>query len=215
MRLTHARVSLELHVLAERQGLPVLALHSLFGSATDWGEAAGLWPGPVYALDFSGHGHSQWVAGGAYTPELLAGDADAALAQIGRAAVVGAGIGAYVALLLGAARPQAVPAALLLAGAGMAGGGALPDFSRPFFHRTVDDALARPVGCDPLVRMLEDDVRPVEYAAALAAAARCVLLANANGAPPPWWKALTLVPTVRSAPLAICDALAMLVAHAR
>src|SRR5262249_28271494 len=87
MRLRHGRISLELHELAQRHGPPLLLLHALFASSDDWGEAPALWPGPVYALDFSGHGRSDWITGGSYYPEQLAGDADAALQHLGRAAV--------------------------------------------------------------------------------------------------------------------------------
>ena len=131
MRIKHGRVSLELHELVRRDGPALLLLHALYGSHSDWGESPGCWPGAVYGLDFSGHGGSAWVTGGGYTAELLAGDADAALAQIGHATLAGAGIGAYVALLLAGARPEHVPAALLLPGAGLEGGGAAPDFENP------------------------------------------------------------------------------------
>jgi pimeloyl-ACP methyl ester carboxylesterase len=37
------------------------------------------WPGPVHALDFTGHGRSSLPTGGGYTAEMLMADADAAL----------------------------------------------------------------------------------------------------------------------------------------
>ena len=174
MRIKHGRVTLELHELVRREGLPLLLLHALYGSSADWGEAPGSWPGAVWALDFAGHGHSESIAGGAYYPELLVGDADAALAHIGRAALAGAGVGAYVALLLAGARRDTVPAALLLPGAGLAGGGALPDFERDFPQFEV--TARQPGACDPLVCTLERDVRPVDYAESFACAARRILL---------------------------------------
>ena len=130
MRVTHARTALELHELSQRDGPALLLLHALGGSSADWSEVPALWPGRVYALDFSGHGRSEWVRGGVYLPELLAGDADTAIAEVGAAAIAGAGIGAYVALLLAGGRRASVPAALLLPGRGLEGGGAAPDFDR-------------------------------------------------------------------------------------
>ena len=65
------------------------------------------WPGPVWALDFTGHGASTVPRGGGYTAEVLMADADAALAHLGPATVLGRGLGAYVALLLAGARPRA------------------------------------------------------------------------------------------------------------
>ena len=59
------------------------------------------WPGPVYALDFTGHGRSDVPAGGGYSAEILLADADHALAHLGTATVVGRGLGAYIALMLG------------------------------------------------------------------------------------------------------------------
>jgi len=186
MRIKHGRITLELHELARRDGVPLLLLHSLCGSSADWGEAPTMWPGPVFALDFAGHGHSDWIVGGAYYPELLAGDADAALAHIGHAAVAGAGVGAYVALLLAGARSKVVPAASLLPGAGLAGGGALPDHERDFPEFTV--AQREPGVCDPLVHSLERDVRPVDYADAFARAARRLVLVEDAAPRPPWWE---------------------------
>jgi pimeloyl-ACP methyl ester carboxylesterase len=196
MRIKHGRVVLALHELARRPGPSLLLLHALFGSSAQWGETPAAWPGPVYGLDFAGHGRSQWLSGGGYYPELLAGDVDAVLATIGPSAVAGAGLGAYVALLIAGARPDLVPAALLLPGAGLEGGGAVPDFQREFhaFEPSRRDG-AESVGCDPLVDTLAADIRPVDYTQELARAARRVLLAE-NGSPrPPWWDAVRRGPS--------------------
>src|SRR5262245_30656056 len=123
MRLQHARTALELHELSGRNGPALLLLHALGGSGSDWSEVPALWPGRVYALDFCGHGRSEWMSGGVYLPEILIGDADVALAHIGVAAIAGAGIGAYAAALLAGGRRKHVPAALLLPGHGLDGGG--------------------------------------------------------------------------------------------
>jgi pimeloyl-ACP methyl ester carboxylesterase len=164
------------------------------------------WSGPVAALDFSGHGASGRILGGGYTPELLAGDADAALAQLGTACVAGLGLGAWVALLLAGARLDQVPAALLLPGPGLAGAGALPDFEAPLsaeWIRRTDARLSSataPTSSDPLLVALERDVRPVDYAEAFALRARRVLLAEVGATGPPWWEAIAALATVERVP---------------
>jgi pimeloyl-ACP methyl ester carboxylesterase len=190
MRIEHGRVALELHRLANGRGPALLLLHELFGSAHDWRAAAQPWPGPVYALDFCGHGQSGRVRGGAYFSELLLGDADSALARIGRAALVGRGIGAYVALLLAGCRREQVPAALLLPGRGLSGGGASPTFAPDAFAPYLLPDADAPDGADPRVRVLEVDVRPADYAERFGRAARRLLLLEDGGARPPWWAAI-------------------------
>lgn len=189
--LRHARVALALHELARRDGPTLLLLHALGGDARGWGSLPDAWPGRVLALDFSGHGASEWVRGGAYSPELLAGDVDAALAEIGHATLAGAGVGAYVALLLAGARAAQVPAALLLPGAGLSGGGPQPDWDRPVL-RAVTPAAHPPLppGCDPQCCMLLADPRPPEYAARFAAAVRRLVLLEDDLPRPPWWEAV-------------------------
>lgn len=189
MHLKHGHISLVLHELQSGRGLPLLLLHQLRGSSADW-ELPLPWEGPVHALDFSGHGDSARVAGGGYYPELLVADADAALAHLERAAVAGAGLGAYVALMLAGARPQSVAAALLLPGAGLAGAGPAPDYEAPF--PDVDSIAAGVAGgFDPFVELLESFVRPASYTQAIAAAAQRVLLADDDeGERPPWWASL-------------------------
>jgi pimeloyl-ACP methyl ester carboxylesterase len=208
--LRHGRVSLALHPLREGAGPTLLCLHAVGGSARDFRAAARLWPGPVFALDFAGHGDSGPLRGGGYLPEILAGDADAALAQVGPARLAGVGIGAYVALLLAGGRPDAVPGALLLPGAGLEGGGAAPDFASDTQPRWTDFGTTLP-GCDPAVRRLERDVRPPDYAEAFARAARRLLLAEGDFTQPPWWEAVRACPTVAPAPGDLAGALARLV----
>jgi pimeloyl-ACP methyl ester carboxylesterase len=187
--LQHGRINLALHALGEGDGPALLLLHALYDSSRNWGDLPRHWPGPVYGLDFSGHGESDRISGGAYYAELLLGDADAALAQIGTAAVAGAGIGAYVALLLAGARPEQVAAALLLPGAGLRGGGEWPDFSAPF-AKSLAAADADGGGeHDPFLRALESDVRPAGYAARFATAARKLLMAKLVDDAPEWWAA--------------------------
>ena len=74
-----------LHELSGGTGEALLCLHELGGRADDWRDRTAAWSGPVFALDFSGHGQSSWLRGGGYTPELLAADADAADEQVDEA----------------------------------------------------------------------------------------------------------------------------------
>ena len=205
MRIRHGRIALELHELRASPGPALLLLHGLYGSSREWGEAVGQWAGPVYALDFCGHGRSEWLVGGGYTPELLAADADASLAQIGPAKLAGAGLGAYVAVLLSGARPDLVPAALLLPGAGMNGGGAAPDFRREL--RVVFDAVPATNGCDPLVSFLDYDVRPTDYAESFARSAHTLLLVEDGTPRPPWWQTVAEIGTAQPVSADLASAL--------
>lgn len=186
MRLSHARTEIELHRLSSEAGPTLLLLHQLFGSSAEWSGVAEAWPGTVYALDFSGHGRSQWFEGGAYSAEHFAANADIALQEIGPAVVAGAGLGAYVALLIAGGRPSLVPGALLLPGCGLAGAGAEPDNTRalPDFNASL---RADRNGGDPMTVCVEMFLRPTEYARRFADAARCLLLAEDCSARPPWW----------------------------
>jgi pimeloyl-ACP methyl ester carboxylesterase len=210
IRLSHGRVGLALHELRDAPGPTLLCLHAAGGAGADFAGVA--WPGRVFALDFAGHGASERLRGGAYYPETIAGDADAALAHVGPACLVGAGSGAYVALLLAGARRDAVRAALLLPGAGFAGGGAEPDWSRGDADRW-NDLGAAPPGCDPAVLRLERDVRPPDYAESFALGARRLLCAPADP-PPPWWDAVRRTPNAIAAPADRARALALLAEHA-
>ena len=195
MRLQHARVALELHELSQRDGPALLLLHALGGSSADWSETPALWPGRVYGLDFCGHGRSEWVRGGVYVPELLAGDVEVALTHIGSATLAGAGIGAYVALLMAGGRAARIPAALLLPGRGLAGGGGEPDFDRnPLTLMTPTAGETLPAGCDPYCGTLQFDTRPPGYAARFAEAARRLLLLEDGTERPPWWVAARSAP---------------------
>lgn len=187
MQLDHGRTSLSLVELQTGSGPSLLLLHELYGSAADWRQREIAWTGAVYALDFSGHGASASVKGGAYFCELLTADADCALAQCDATVVAGAGLGAYVALLLSGARADQVQASLLLPGRGLVGGGELPRWlEKP---RRVEDEI-RPHGqADPLVSYFESDIRPVDYAATFAAAARALIVLEDGTERPPWWKA--------------------------
>jgi pimeloyl-ACP methyl ester carboxylesterase len=200
MKLQHGRVSIELHSLHEGVGETLLLLHAVGGCADDWRDTSRVWPGPVFALDFAGHGGSGHVRGGGYYPEYFLADADLALQHVGgRAAVAGAGLGAYVALLLAGARPEGVRAVLLLPGRGLMGGGTEPDFGElaavgleALRARMQADARRYAPGSDPMVSDCEHDIRPPDYVAEFAAAARCPLFSEAvakSGEEPAWWRA--------------------------
>lgn len=171
IKLTHGRITLALHRLKEGEGRPLLHLHGL-GLRSPGSVPGDLesWPGPVYALDFTGHGESSMPEGGGYTPEVLIGDVDAAIQTLGQDAppsapsngvtIVGRGLGAYVALLVAGARPDAVRGAILCDGPGIAGGGPAP--GTPQVVRIDPEAPAPP---DPwALAELSRDVRPPDYA---------------------------------------------------
>jgi pimeloyl-ACP methyl ester carboxylesterase len=184
-------MTLELHERSQRPGPAALFLHALGGSSADWGELTEAWPGRAYALDFSGHGGSDWLLGGAYQAEFLVGDADVALAHIGPAWLIGAGLGAYIALLLAGGRRDLVHGAVLMPGAGLAGGGVEPDFTG-IERLTPLMVIANGTGhsgCDPRVAVLDADVRPLYYVEPFVSAARRLVLIDDGGPRPPWWEA--------------------------
>lgn len=159
--LTHNRIQLALHRLRDGEGRALLLLHGLGEQSPDdvphWATA---WPGPVAALDFTGHGRSTVPAGGGYSAEILLADADIALAALGEVTVVGRGLGAYVALLLAGARPAQVRGAVLCDGPGLWGGPSGPTSSSFVVlpdSRDVPDPYA--------LADLSRDLRPRDYAA--------------------------------------------------
>jgi pimeloyl-ACP methyl ester carboxylesterase len=158
--LRHNRIDLALHWLREGDGLALLLLHGLGERSPEavptWADH---WPGPVAALDFTGHGASTVPAGGGYTSEILLGDADIALGEVGEAAVVGRGLGAYAALQLAGARPDRVHGTVLADGPGLAGG--------PTEPTSGSYVLLRPDGQAPdpyALWELGRDLRPPDYA---------------------------------------------------
>ena len=163
--LQHNRIRLALHTLRAGEGRPLLLLHGLGerSPATVPNELVS-WPGPVYALDFTGHGQSTVPRAGGYTCELLMADVDTALVRLHSATLVGRGLGAYVALLIAGSRPERVRGAILRDGPGLAGGGAT--FNSPFIPY-VDPAQAAPPDPYALIE-LSTDVRPQDYASGFA-----------------------------------------------
>jgi pimeloyl-ACP methyl ester carboxylesterase len=213
MRIRNGRTNLELHERRSGRGTSLLLLHELHGSAKDWGDEIDIWSGPVFALDFSGHGASEWVSGGAYLPEHLLADADVALAAIRPAALIGKGIGAYVALLLAGTRPDDVPGALLLAGNGLAGGGPSPAFEGPRFARYLNSQPVVRNGADPRLSILEGDIRPPDYVEPFARAARCLLFGSDGAARPEWWEAARRSPCAVDASTNLAEGIVQLAAR--
>lgn len=120
--LTHNKITLALHQVRDGEGRALLMLHGLGESAAAMSALNVTWPGPVWALDFTGHGESTVPRGGGYSCEILMADVDIALRHLGEATIVGRGLGAYIAFLISGARPTLVRGAVLLDGPGLAGG---------------------------------------------------------------------------------------------
>ena len=180
-RIRHGRLGLALHRLqsdcdrASALESPILLLHELGSrSPEEIPNELGSWPGEVWALDMTGHGESDHPTGGGYTIETLAGDVDAALAEIGPATVMGAGLGAFLALLSAGFRPSLVQGAILLPGAGLEGGGPEPVGLAPVVDLSPEiRRLAESAGTDPFaLAELSHDVRPPGWAALFVRQAR-------------------------------------------
>jgi pimeloyl-ACP methyl ester carboxylesterase len=204
--LRHGRVELALHRLRDGDGHPLLILHGLgeASPATVPVYVGDGWSGPVWALDFTGHGRSTVPAGaGGYSAETFMSDVDAALAHLGPATVLGRGLGAYVALLISGARPNLVLGAILADGPGLLGGG-----SGPLGAHVVTIDRAPGEAPDPYAIVeLTRDTRPPDYATSF------VHLVN-NGSElatpltvaalvrPPWLEAVVREPGVQEATIA-------------
>ncbi len=158
--LRHGKVALALHRLREGEGRALLLLHGL-GERSPAGVPVWCadWRGPVHGLDFTGHGLSTIPRGGGYSAETLLGDADAALAELGCATVVGRGLGAYIALQLAGARAQSVRGAVLADGPGLAGGSIQPT-STNFVALESRSSPPDPYALFEMSR----DLRPPDYA---------------------------------------------------
>jgi len=202
--LTHNKVELALHELRAGQGRALLLLHGLAErSPLVLPAELESWPGPVHALDFTGHGDSSVPAGGGYSAELLMADADTALRALGSATLLGRGLGAYVALLVAGARAETVRGAILCDGTGLAGGGEEPSSTR---------VIAPPPGGkgapDPFaLAELAADVRPADYAISYVHQANELSglaspLSVCARQRPPWLRAVAAEPGVADIPLA-------------
>jgi pimeloyl-ACP methyl ester carboxylesterase len=165
--LRHNKIDLALHQLREGTGRPLLLLHGL-GERTrsEPPEYLAGWAGPVWGLDFTGHGESTVPVGGGYFCEMLMGDVDAALAALDPdstgdpgVTVLGRGLGGYLALLIAGARPDLVRGAIIADGPGLRGGGPGP-MSPMLFRPDQDGTTPDPVALVELAM----DIRPPDYA---------------------------------------------------
>ena len=202
--LRHNKIDLALHRLRAGRGRPLLHLHGLAERApAAVPDHLAAWPGPVWALDFTGHGDSTVPAGGGYFCELLMGDVDATLAHLGPATLYGRGLGAYVALMIAGARPELVRGAILDDGPGLAGGGVEP--STTF---VLGEPLPVTGSPDPYALLeLSRDVRPADYATTYARQAATlsgldVAIVVSAVVHPPWLAAVAAEPGVRAMPRA-------------
>ncbi len=190
-KVKNGRGEIALHERTAGEGTPLLLLHALYGSSADWPDAVDDWPGPVFALDFSGHGGSSRLRGGCYSYERFLSDTDLALRAIGGTAVLaGAGLGAWHGMMIAAARAESVPGCLLLPGEGLAAGGPEPDLEdfRPIVP-SPERVAAFEGDADPYVMMAERDPRPLWWAEPFIAGVRRLVLVEEGGPRPPWWEA--------------------------
>ncbi len=162
--LEHVRSRLALHELRDGQGHPLLILHGLGErSPSAAPEVVQGWRGPIFALDFTGHGASSVPVGGGYTCEALMSDADAVLAELGPVTLLGYGLGGYVGLLLFGSRPTEIKGLVIEDGPGLDGGGGRPTSPR-LLHVSVSDLDGSTP--DPwAMAELASDIRPPSYAA--------------------------------------------------
>jgi esterase len=109
----------DLHLRQWRRpgGAPLLLLHSMAAHTHWWDWAAPLLAErhDVAALDFRGHGESDWAPDGTYEFDGYVRDAVSALDALGwsEAMVIGHSLGGYVAALLAAREPARVSALVI------------------------------------------------------------------------------------------------------
>lgn len=206
--LRHNRIELALHELrsATGDGRPLLLLHGL-GERTPNAVPTDLesWSGAIWGLDFTGHGESTIPIGGGYSAEILLGDVDAAINELGTVTLVGRGLGGYIALLAAGARVDAVHGAIITDGPGLTGGtyeSSVPQVARLINQGDNPDPYA--------LHELSRDVRAADYALDFVqfSTARSPLPEPINVSAtyrPTWLEAVAAAPGVASLP--ISDAL--------
>lgn len=197
--LQHNRVTLALHEIRPGNGRPLLLLHGLGEDAANMATLPLTWNGPVWALDFTGHGQSSVPRGGGYSCEILMADADVALRHLGEpVTIVGRGLGGYIAFLIACARPTLVRGAVIIDGPGLAGGAVHTTSSTEIAsvgHRTGTTP-------DPWALIeLSRDARPPTYATTFArlAATNSGIddpIAVSCKVTPPWIEAISAEPGV-------------------
>ncbi len=200
VHLRHNKISLALHELRSGPGRPLLHLHGLAErSPVEVPPHLASWPGPVWALDLTGHGDSDVAVGGGYFCEVLMADVDTALAHLGPVTLYGRGLGSYVALLASGGRAELVRGTICTDGPGLAGGGSTP--ASPLIATSVGPP---PPGGTPdpwAILELTRDVRPPDYAASFARQASvrsgldtAIAVVGVNR--PPWLDAVIAEPGV-------------------
>lgn len=164
VRLRHGKIDLALHQLREADGPVLLLLHGLGErTPTTVPVIAHVWPGPVWGLDFTGHGESTVPRGGGYSAEALMSDADAVLAHLGPLTMLGRGLGGYVGLLLVGSRPEEIRGVVITDGPGLDGGGSEPQ-SASILDIVLNEVSSQ--APDPWALLeLSSDVRPTDYVA--------------------------------------------------
>lgn len=196
--LQHNRITLALHQIREGNGRALLLLHGLGEDAAAMTSLQVIWNGPIWALDFTGHGQSSVPRGGGYSAEILMADVDIALRHIGEVTIVGRGLGGYIAFLIAGARPQLVKGAIIIDGPGLSGGA---------IHATSSTEIisaGQRVGQTPdpwAMIELSRDARPPNYAVTFArlAVAASVMdepIAVTTRVNPPWIEAIRAEPGV-------------------
>src|SRR5947209_9545316 len=109
---------LKLHAIDRGQGRPTLLLHGWLDHAHSFDLLAPLLPGRTVALDFRGHGDSQWVGpGGFYHFVEYVADLDEVLEQLSPSEpvrIVGHSMGAAAGLVYAAARPGRVASLVMI-----------------------------------------------------------------------------------------------------
>ena len=201
----HGRTKLALHRLRDGEpgARPLLLLHGLGErTPTEAPAVTDVWPGPVYGLDFTGHGASTIPSGGGYSAELLMADVDTAVRHLGDVTVLGRGLGAYVALLIAGGRPDAVRGAVLTDGPGIIARSTGP--GSPAVPTVDHFAVAPP---DPFAMAeLARDIRSPDYASIVL---RMALLGSSLANPvtvscvnrPSWLRAVVDEPGVLELPV--------------
>ncbi len=166
---------LQLNALERGTGETTLLLHGWLDHAHSFDLLAPLLPGRTVALDFRGHGDSQWVpeAGFYHLVEYLA-DVDAVVEQTGATRIIGHSMGAAVALLYAAARPSRIRHVTMLDGAPLT----IQPTEVPARVSAWLDDLRKPRGRRRVASVEDAAARLLRFNASLAPAAAALLAAH-------------------------------------